>query len=57
MGVRIGLVGVGSFGTGFVRLFRDHPLVSRLALCDVDGGRLGDAGAPVRYRRNLREPG
>jgi predicted dehydrogenase len=39
--VRVGLVGVGSFGHSFVRLFRDHPLVGRLALCDVDPDRLG----------------
>jgi predicted dehydrogenase len=37
--IRIGLVGVGSFGRSFVRLFRDHPLVDRLALCDEDGDR------------------
>jgi len=40
MGISIGIVGVGSFGTAFVRLFRDHPLVDRLALCDINGERL-----------------
>ncbi len=40
MGIRIGMVGLGWFGTGFVRLFRDHPLVDRIALCDLDKERL-----------------
>ncbi len=40
MGISIGIVGVGMFGQGFVRLFRDHPLVDRIALCDVKAGRL-----------------
>jgi predicted dehydrogenase len=41
--IRIGLVGIGSFGRSFVRLFRDHPLVDRIALCDVDPNRLSNA--------------
>ena len=45
MGVRIGIVGVGSFGSEFVRLFRDHPRVSRVALCDIEADRLGRAAA------------
>ena len=40
MGISLGLVGVGAFGSGFVRLFRDHPLVDRFALCDLDPDRL-----------------
>jgi predicted dehydrogenase len=43
MGIRIGMVGMGWFGTGFVRLFRDHPLVDRMAICDVDKDRLAAA--------------
>lgn len=43
MGVRIGMVGMGWFGIGFVRLFRDHPLVDRVALCDLDKDRLASA--------------
>ncbi len=34
--IRVGLVGVGSFGRSFVRLFRDHPFVERIALSDVN---------------------
>ncbi|MCA1594824.1 MAG: Gfo/Idh/MocA family oxidoreductase [Chloroflexi bacterium] len=40
MSVSIGIVGVGSFGSGFVRLFRDHPLVSRIAVAETHSDRL-----------------
>ena len=43
MGIRVGIVGIGSFGSGFVRLFRDHPRVDRVALCDIDKDRLSGA--------------
>jgi predicted dehydrogenase len=42
MGISVGIVGVGVFGQGFVRLFRDHPQVSRLAICDVRADRLSN---------------
>ena len=38
--ISVGIVGVGAFGQGFVQLFRDHPHVSRIALCDLDSARL-----------------
>lgn len=40
MGITLGIVGVGSFGSGFVELFQKHPLVDRVALCDVQAERL-----------------
>jgi predicted dehydrogenase len=40
MGISVGMVGMGWFGIGFVRLFRDHPLVDRIAICDLDRDRL-----------------
>jgi len=43
MGVSVAMVGLGSFGRQFVPLFRDHPQVSRLALCDVHADRLASA--------------
>lgn len=43
MGISVGVVGVGWFGIGFVRLFRDHPLVDRIAICDLDKDRLARA--------------
>lgn len=40
MGISIGLVGLGQFGQAFADLFRSHPLVDRVALCDRETERL-----------------
>jgi predicted dehydrogenase len=40
MGISIGLVGLGSFGSCFAPLFKSHPLVSRIALCDREPERI-----------------
>ena len=40
MGISIGLVGLGAFGSSFVDLFRHHPLVDRVALCDREADRI-----------------
>jgi len=40
MGLSVGLVGLGQFGREFVALFKRHPGVDRLALCDLDPSRL-----------------
>lgn len=40
MGISIGLVGLGSFGSCFAELFKNHPLVSRVALCDREPERI-----------------
>ena len=40
MGVSIGMVGLGKFGTGFVNLFKAHPLVERIAFCDIEEDRV-----------------
>jgi predicted dehydrogenase len=34
VGISIGLVGLGQFGSSFVNLFKHHPQVDRFALCD-----------------------
>lgn len=34
MGISIGLVGLGSFGSSFAPLFKQHPLVDRIGFCD-----------------------
>ena len=34
MGISLGLVGLGSFGSVFAPLFKSHPLVERVAFCD-----------------------
>ncbi|MFH1569943.1 MAG: Gfo/Idh/MocA family oxidoreductase [Gemmatimonadota bacterium] len=36
MGIEVGMVGVGSFAQGFIPLFKAHPLVDRVVLCDLD---------------------
>ncbi|NLW51665.1 MAG: Gfo/Idh/MocA family oxidoreductase [Candidatus Brocadiaceae bacterium] len=40
MGISLGLVGLGSFGSQFAELFKRHPLVDRMALCDVEPERV-----------------
>jgi predicted dehydrogenase len=40
MGISVGLVGLGSFGSAFVELFANHPLVDRIALCDREPDRV-----------------
>ncbi len=39
MGISIGMVGLGAFGSGFVDLFKSHPLVDRIAFCDIEENR------------------
>ncbi len=40
MGISIGMVGLGMFGSGFVDLFKAHPLVDRIAFCDLETDRV-----------------
>jgi predicted dehydrogenase len=40
MGISIGLVGLGQFGSAFADLFMSHPLVDRIALCDREPDRI-----------------
>ena len=40
MGISIGLVGLGAFGSGFADLFKSHPAVNRVALCDREPERV-----------------
>jgi len=35
MKLKVGVVGCGRFSTQFVSLFRDHPLVEKVAVCDM----------------------
>jgi len=47
MGISLGLVGLGAFGSVFAGLFKSHPLVSRIAFCDRE---------PDRVRRFADDP-
>lgn len=40
MGIKVGMVGTGAFAQGFIPLFKAHPLVDELTLCDLDAGKL-----------------
>jgi len=40
MGISLGLVGLGSFGSAFADLFKRHPVVDRIALCDREPERV-----------------
>jgi len=40
MGISLGLVGLGAFGSEFAPLFKHHPLVDRIALCDREPERI-----------------
>jgi len=40
MGISVGLVGLGSFGSCFAELFKAHPLVDRIGLCDAEPQRV-----------------
>ena len=40
MGISVGIIGVGSFGPQFIKLFKGHPDVARLALCYLKPDRL-----------------
>ena len=40
MGIKLGIVGLGSFGRAFVQLFKAHPLVDKIALCDIEESKL-----------------
>ncbi|MCJ7751934.1 MAG: Gfo/Idh/MocA family oxidoreductase [Armatimonadetes bacterium] len=40
MGISLGLVGLGMFGSEFAGLFNGHPAVDRIALCDREPERL-----------------
>lgn len=40
MGISIGLVGLGAFGSSFADMFMAHPLTDRVALCDREPDRV-----------------
>jgi predicted dehydrogenase len=41
--ISVGIVGLGQFGVHFVDLYQKHPQVARVALCDIDSGKLARA--------------
>lgn len=42
MSIKLGICGAGAFATCFIPLFRAHPLVEEVVLCDLDAAKLRD---------------
>jgi len=40
MGIKLGMLGLGQFGSNFVKLFKAHPLVDKIVLCDCEQSKL-----------------
>ncbi len=40
MGIRVGICGVGAFAESFIPLFKQHPGVENVVLCDLDSEKL-----------------
>ena len=45
MALRVGIVGTGAFAQAFIPLFKAHPLVDQVVLCDLDAEKLSRAAA------------
>ncbi len=53
MSVSLGLVGLGSFGSQFAPLFKAHPLVDRIALCDREADRIRKFAERESFQQKL----
>ena len=53
MGISLGLVGLGAFGSSFADLFMSHPLVERIALCDREPERMARIAARDGWQTKL----
>jgi len=42
MSISVGMVGLGAFGSNFIKPVVDHPEVDRVALCDLDPNKLAE---------------
>ncbi len=45
MSLKIGIVGTGSFAQSFIPLFKAHPLVAEVTLCDLEADKLAQNAA------------
>lgn len=43
MGIKVGMCGCGAFARNFIPLFKAHPLVDHVVLCDLDAKKLAAA--------------
>jgi predicted dehydrogenase len=53
MGISLGLVGLGSFGSAFADLFMSHPLVDRIGLCDREPERVAAFAEKESWRHKF----
>jgi predicted dehydrogenase len=53
MGISLGLVGLGDFGSAFADLFVSHPLVDRIALCDREPERIAAFAGKESWRNKF----
>lgn len=49
--ISVGFAGLGAFGSEFVGLFRAHPLVGRIVLCDREPDRIKRIGERPAFKR------
>jgi len=54
MGISLGLVGLGAFGSEFAPLFKAHPLVDRIALCDREPDRVAKFARMPSFQKKFR---
>ena len=50
MALQVGIVGTGAFAQGFIPLFKAHPQVDRVVLCDLDDEKLARSAARFRIK-------
>lgn len=50
MGLHVGIVGTGAFAQAFIPLFKAHPLVERVVLCDLDAEKLARSAERFEIR-------
>ena len=55
MGISLGLVGLGAFGSAFADLFMSHPSVDRIALCDREPERIETFVKKESWQKKFRE--
>jgi prephenate dehydrogenase len=55
MGIKMGIVGTGVFAQSFIHLFKLHPLVDEVILCDLDEKKLQENGSLGILKINEKE--
>jgi len=55
MGISLGLVGLGAFGSNFAPYFKAHPLVDRIGLCDCEAPRIARFAKDPFFQDKFKE--